>query len=57
MPLFSPDTSSFLSYFDSGDWIEAKSDLFGLELIDSLVEQLDGFYVRENNFYLSDLVS
>ncbi len=45
-------SSSFLEiiYFDNGKWITSHNDKsFGLELIDTLTEQLDGVYTKENS--------
>ena len=43
-------TSDFvlIEYEDNGEWVEpSKEESFGLELIDSLTEQLNGTFKRE----------
>lgn len=46
------------NYKDSGEWIQSKNKGFGLELIDVLVQQMDGEYTRfqgNYTFYLANL--
>jgi two-component sensor histidine kinase len=39
-----------ITYFDNGNWIESTNKKsFGLELIDTLTEQLDGKYKRDHS--------
>jgi two-component sensor histidine kinase len=43
------DSTLEITYFDNGDWIKSTNKKsFGLELIDTLTEQLDGEYIRDN---------
>lgn len=44
-----------ITYSDSGDWQDSESNGFGLELIKTLVEQLNGTYERKNSTYTFDL--
>ena len=51
----SDDNRLRISYSDSGNWIHSENNGFGLELINTLVEQLNGTYERENSTYTFDL--
>jgi len=43
------ETYLIISYFDDGNWTESNNKKsFGIELIDTLTEQLDGEYKRQN---------
>jgi len=47
-----------LIYSDSGKWNNSSETYFGTELIESLIEQMDGKYQREKSeysFQISDL--
>lgn len=51
----SDDNRLRISYSDSGNWKHSETNGFGLELIKTLVEQLNGTYERENSTYTFDL--
>ena len=50
------DNSFTLSYHDNGSWKETRAPgSFGLELIDTLTEQLDGTFHRNGSSYIFNL--
>jgi two-component sensor histidine kinase len=54
----SDDNRLSISYSDSGNWKHSENNGFGLELIKTLVEQLNGTYERKNStytFFLEDI--
>ena len=45
----SDENNFILEYSDNGRWIESEEESFGLELIETLSEQLEGSYSRVND--------